>query len=544
MTASSRMNSASRSAALAEMQRGELDVLIVGGGITGVGAALDAASRGLKIGVIEKEDIASGTSSKSSKMIHGGLRYLEQFRIGLVREALNERGLLLKRIAPHLVRPVPFLYPLRNSFWERLYVGAGILLYDRLGGARQLPAGKHLSREATAMAAPALRPDRYVGGIQFWDAQEDDARYTLFVARTAMAWGARVATRVRADEVIVERGRVVGIGATDTESGRNLIIRARHVVSAAGAWTGRLFDKAAISLPFQVRPSKGVHILLPKSAIEMETGLLARTPTGLLFVIPWEGCWLVGDTDTDWKGDPDAVEPSSADVDELLSRLNSQFSTPVGRDQILGVFAGLRPLAARGDRRDSRDVSRAHTIETPVPGLSVICGGKFTTYRKMAADLIDNVVRELGARSTASSSTDGIVLVGGEEFSRRFADRMELADRRKVTVAQIERLLGRYGSCVDDLFSMMDERPELGTFLPGGSDVLRAEVVYACAWEGALHLEDILERRTRLAICKRDGGESTVTAIAELMQRALNWSDDRRRMEIDRYLHRRGKGEV
>lgn len=534
MTASSKINQATRSAAIAEMQGGELDILIVGGGITGVGAALDAASRGLRVGVVEKEDIGSGTSSKSSKMIHGGLRYLEQLRFGLVREALHERGVLLGKIAPHLVRPVPFLYPLKHSFWERLYVGAGVFLYDRLGGAKQLPGGRHLSRKATAAAAPALRPDRYVGGIQFWDAQEDDARYTLFVARTAAAHGAIVATRVRADSLLVEDYRVVGIRATDTESGSPMVIRARHIVSATGAWTGKFLDKIP-SLPFQVRPSKGVHIVLPKSSIEMETGLLSRTETGLLFVIPWEGYWLVGDTDSDWKDDPDALHATSSDVDELLARLNSQLSTPVRRDQILGVFAGLRPLVASGHDKDSRDVSRAHTIETPIPGLSVICGGKFTTYRKMSSDVIDAVIKEMGEHSISRSATDRIVLVGGEGYSARFANRREVAKERGLSISQVERLLGRYGSLIDDLFSLIDSRPELGAPLPGGSSLLGAEIVYACAWEGAMHLDDILERRTRLAICQHDGGIGDLAVIADLMCRELNWSDERRRSEIDRY---------
>lgn len=540
MTASTKINEATRSAAIAEMQGGELDILIVGGGVTGFGAALDAASRGLRVGIVEKEDIGSGTSSKSSKMIHGGLRYLEQLRFGLVREALYERGVLLGKIAPHLVRPVPFLYPLKHSFWERLYVGAGIFLYDRLGGAKHLPGGTHLSRKATAAAAPALRPDRYVGGIQFWDAQEDDARYTLFVARTAAAHGALIATRVRADSLLVEDHRVVGIRATDTESGSPMVIRARHIVSATGAWTGKFLAKIP-SLPFQVRPSKGVHIVLPKSAIEMETGLLSRTETGLLFVIPWEGCWLVGDTDTDWEDDPDALHPSSSDVDELLARLNSQFSTPIRRDQILGVFAGLRPLVASRDDKDSRDVSRAHTIETPIPGLSVICGGKFTTYRKMSSDVIDVVIREMGDCSVAPSTTERIVLIGGEGYADRFANREAIARERGLSIAQVERLLGRYGSCVDDLFASIDRRPELGSVLPGGGNLLAAEVAYACESEGAMHLDDFFERRTRLAISQPGGGIAASSVVASHMSSELGWSDDRRRTEIERYFAQQGE---
>jgi glycerol-3-phosphate dehydrogenase len=308
MAATNQLNDETRRASLERMESGELDLLIIGGGITGVGAALDGAARGLAVGLIEQQDLASGTSRKSSKLIHGGLRYLEQLNFRLVREALRERGLLVNRIAPHLVQPVPFLLPLRHRIWERAYLGAGVMLYDRMGGSRHVPPSRHLSRTGVARIAPALRDSACVGGVQFWDAQEDDARYVTFVARTAAAHGASIATRVKASELIVEDGRVTGVRAFDTETGQPYSIKTRHVATAIGAWTGDLVPETTAK-SIEVRLSKGVHIVLARSAIEMDTGLLARTKSGLLFVIPWEGYWLVGDTDTEWDGHLTACSP-------------------------------------------------------------------------------------------------------------------------------------------------------------------------------------------------------------------------------------------
>ena len=305
-------------------------------GITGAGAALDAATRGLRVALVEARDLAAGTSSASSKLIHGGLRYLEMGDLGLVREALRERELLLTRLAPHLVAPVPFLWPLRGRGWERAYLGAGLILYDTIGGARSVPRHRHLSRRGALALAPALRPDALVGAVQFHDAAEDDARMVVAVARTAAAHGAHIATRVR-----VTGFRGPGeVEAVDEETGEPLLLRARHVAGAAGVWTDRLRELAGGTSSHRIVPSKGIHIFVARDRLPMATGVLARTEKSVLFVIPWQGGWLIGDTDTPWRHGPDSPVATGADVDYLLAKTNA----------LLAAAA----LARRRPRRDRR----------------------------------------------------------------------------------------------------------------------------------------------------------------------------------------------
>ncbi len=389
-----------RAASVARMAAEPFDIVVVGGGVTGTGAALDAATRGLSVALIEATDYAAGASSKSSKLIHGGLRYLEMLDFGLVREALTERGLLLTRLAPHLVRPVPFLWPLTHRLWERPYVGAGLLLYDTMGGRRAVPRSRHLSRTRALEVAPALRPDALVGGVQFYDAQEDDARMVACLARTAAGHGAAMATRVAMVGLLTltPSGRVTGIRASDLLNGTDLQIGARHVVLATGAWTGAGVESAEGEL--QVRPSKG--------------GLLTRTEKSVLFVIPWGEHWLIGDTDTEWPYDPGHPAASRADIDYLLAKVNHMLREPLTADDIEGVFSGLRPLVAAGAGRggagaDTTKLSREHSVDSSVPGLSVIAGGKYTTYRVMARDLIDAAVRDLAPGSGGTGATTAAV---------------------------------------------------------------------------------------------------------------------------------------
>lgn len=530
----SALNFASRLASIDAMKSGALDILIVGGGITGLGAALDAAARGLSVGLIEQDDLASGTSSKSSKMIHGGLRYLEQLNFGLVREALKERGLLLHRLAPHLVNPVPFIIPYRGGFLQRLYLSIGVFLYERLAGSKHVSSHRYLNSSALAKAAPALRQHHFSGGIEIWDAQEDDARYAMFVARTAAAKGARIATRVKAESLILEKGRVVGAKVSDRETGEAFEIRARHVATAMGPWTGQL-DIGQPDMPPRLRPSKGVHIILPKNAIEMASGLIARTGTGLIFVIPWEGQWLIGDTDTEWQGDPGTATVTAQDVATILERLNSVLATPVSTDQILGAYAGVRPLVEDHRSGGTTDVSRKHVIASPIPGLTAICGGKYTTYRKMAEDLIDTIVKDCRPTTRLSSSTEWLPLLGASGFQQMMSDREGIANKANLTSKQVERLLHRYGDCIADILELMARRPELSVILRRDPLLLATEVVYACSHEGALHIEDVLERRTRTSILSADKGLPVLPDVAKLMQAELNWSDAHMHSEIARY---------
>lgn len=532
-----RLDGARRNEAIQHLENEVLDVLVVGGGVTGVGAALDASARGLAVGLIEQGDLASGTSSRSSKLIHGGLRYLETLDFALVREALRERGLLLRNLAPHLVTSVPFLLPLRHRVWERAYVGAGVALYDRLGGARQLPRARHLSRRAVARAAPGLRSDAYIGGIQFWDAQTDDARYVVTLARTAAAHGAHIAPRVRALGTIASDGRVCGVRAMDSETGRLFEVRARHVIAAAGPWGDRLFRDRDGAGPTgsALRPSKGVHLLLPRDAVRGDAGLLARTRTGLLFVIPWEGAWLAGDTDTEWSGAPEDVRADQGDIAVLLERLESQLGTSIDARQILGVFAGVRPLVAAAPGSDTVKLSREHAITSPQPGLTSISGGKFTTYRVMAQQLVDTVAQDLGREVPASRSAT-IPLLGADGFTVMWQRRRQIAEDNALSVEHLERLLRRYGSRVDELLELLRREPDLAQPVAGTDRTLRAEVVHACTHEGARHVDDVLMRRTRISDLSSDRGAKAIDDVVDLMARTLGWSAGDAARERQTYL--------
>jgi glycerol-3-phosphate dehydrogenase len=529
-----------RAWSLGRMASEEFDILVVGGGVTGTGAALDAATRGLSVALVEARDYAAGASSKSSKLIHGGLRYLEMLDFGLVREALRERRLLLTELAPHLVRPVPFLWPLTHRGWERLYVGAGLRLYDSMGGRRAVPGARHLSRTRALRLAPALRRNALVGAVQFYDAQEDDARMVACLARTAAGHGAALATNVRVDGLRTEGSRVTGVTARDLLEGADLTIRARHVVLATGAWATERWahaggrDERDGRGDLRVRPSKGVHIVVPRSRIQMDTGLLARTEKSVLFVIPWGDHWIIGDTDTEWRHDPGRPAASRADIDYLLAKVNRMLRRPLTHADVQGVFAGLRPLVAAPDAGDTTRLSREHSVSAVAPGLTAIAGGKFTTYRVMARDLIDAAAGDL-PRHVPPSRTDTVPLLGAAGYQEHWARRQRLAAASGLPVAQIERLLGRYGSCADDLLRLIRKRAGLARPVEGAGGYLAAEVVYACTHEGAVRLDDVLARRTRTAIEVRDRGLAAAPHAAALMAAELGWNEARTGQEIARY---------
>jgi glycerol-3-phosphate dehydrogenase len=521
---------AGRRRALAAMAGGGLDLLVVGGGITGAGAALDAAARGLSVGLVEAADLASGTSSKSSKLIHGGLRYLEMGDLALVREALRERELLLTRLAPHMVRPVPFLWPLHRRGWERLYLGAGLALYDTMGGARSVPRHRHLTRRRALAEAPALLGDDVVGAVQFFDTAEDDARMVVAVARTAAAQGAHVATRARVQGLLRTGDRVCGAEVLDEETGETVTVSARHVALAVGAWTDRLRATADAHSTTQIQPSKGIHIVVARERIPMSTGVLARTEKSVLFVIPTDAGWLIGDTDTPWTHGPDQPVASGADVDYLLAKTNALLSPPLTREDVRGVFAGLRPLVGSAAVTDTTRLSRRHVVETPLPGLTTIAGGKYTTYRVMAADLIDAATR--GFAGVPRSTTARVPLLGADGFAEACGRRGALGARVGLPAPTMENLLRRYGDRIHELLALIDARRELAEPLDGGEGHLAVEVVYACTHEGALRLEDVLERRTRLAITAADRGVGAAAPAAALMARVLGWDAARVEREV------------
>ncbi|MGW6702806.1 glycerol-3-phosphate dehydrogenase [Nocardia sp. NPDC055049] len=525
-----------REQAVGTLDTAEVDVLVIGGGVTGAGAALDAASRGLSVTLVEARDFAAGTSSRSSKLIHGGLRYLEQMDFALVREALKERGLLLNTLAPHLVHPVPFLFPLQHRVWERAYIGAGIALYDTLGGARTVPMHKHLTRSGALELAPALRDDALTGAIRYYDAQVDDARHTMMIARTAAENGATVLTRTKVIGLERDGEKVVGARVEDLETGLTHTIRARTVISATGVWTDDMIKMTGVDFPFHVQMSKGVHILVPRDRLNLHTGMIMRTEKSVLFVIPWAEHWIIGTTDTEWALDKNHPTATAADVQYILDHVNALLREPLTRADIVGTYAGLRPLMT-GATKETAKLSREHAVAEPAPGLFVIAGGKYTTYRVMAADVVDAAAARLGGEIPASATAQ-LPIVGAAGYFDMLAEVTDLSVSQRLPVDVVQHLLGRYGSLSTDIFGLIAADPALRHPLPGASDYIAAEIVYAVTHEGALHLDDILTRRTRISIEVPDRGLAAAPEVARLIAPLLGWNEETTNAEINRYYDR------
>jgi glycerol-3-phosphate dehydrogenase len=531
-----RLDPQQRDTALARMREETFDVLVIGGGATGTGCALDAASRGLSVALVEARDFASGTSSRSSKLIHGGLRYLEQMEFGLVHEALRERGLLLNVIAPHLVRPVPFLLPLTERVWQRAYIGAGMLLYDELGGHKGLHRHRHLSKRKALRIAPALKPDALIGAIQYWDAQVDDARHTLTVARTAASYGAAVASSTAVVGFLREGERVTGVRVLDDLADEEFDIQARQVINATGVWTDDLQHLVGERGKFKVRASKGIHLVVPRDRVQIDSGLILQTEKSVLFVIPWGRHWIIGTTDTDWELDKAHPAASASDIDYVLEHVNAVLSQPLTHADVEGVYAGLRPLLT-GESEGTSQLSREHTVAVPVPGMVAVAGGKYTTYRVMARDAVDAAAHGLD-ESVAPSATHLTPLVGAEGYQVLWNGRRRLARESGLHLARIEHLLQRYGSRIHELLAEVARRPELGKPLDGTEDYLCVEAWYAAAHEGAHHLDDVLARRTRISIETFDRGLTSAEPVARLMGEVLGWSDEQIAREVKVYGER------
>ncbi len=539
------LNQETRTAALEAMSDEEgVDVLVIGGGVTGAGIALDAATRGLRTAVVEMQDWAAGTSSRSSKLVHGGLRYLYQLDFALVAEALRERGLLLRTTAPHLVTAQPFLWPLKTPLVERAYSAVGVGMYDALAllGARgrSVPIQKHYSKDAALRVFPHMRRDSMVGAIRFYDARVDDARLVLALVRTAAAYGALPASRTQVlDLTKGPAGEVTGAVVVDLETGERRTVRARHVINATGVWTEETEALGGTDVGLKVLASKGVHIVVPKERISGETGLFLRTEKSVLFVIPWERYWVIGTTDTPWTEARQHPVATAEDVDYILEQANAVLDPPLTREDIIGVYAGLRPLlqpGVAGGETSSTKVSREHTVTEAAPGLTVIAGGKLTTYRKMAEDAVDFA---LGARASANPSvTTATPLIGAEGFAATKKRAARIAAERGWTAERVDHLLHRYGSEISALLEIVDREPELADPLPSAEAYLAAEVAFAVSHEGALHLEDILERRVRLSFETRDRGVCAVEEIAAIVAPRLGWDKTRTREEIEAYRAR------
>lgn len=540
----SRLDPEGRRSALSAASAEQYDLAVVGGGVTGVGVALDAASRGLSVVLFDAGDLAGGTSSRSGKTAHGGLRYLEQLNFGLVAGALHERDLMIRTLAPHLVAPEPFLVPLTRH-WERAYIGAGVALYDlmafvgRTGGPGGVPHHRHLSRRRALHESPGLSPDPLTGAIQYFDGRMDDARYALAVARTAATYGARLIPHARVTDVQVGGDRVSGVRVRDELSGDETDVQASTVVNAAGVWAADVQAMAGAAT-FEVTPSKGVHLLVERDAFDSTTGILARADDSVIILRKWYGRWLLGTTDTAYLGDRRSPTVEHDDVEYLLRNVNRYLARPLRRSDVLGAFAGLRPLlsAVRGtsptNAATTSALSRDHAVIEEPAGLVTIVGGKYTTYRVMARDAVDAAARVLGA-SLPPTPTARLPLFGAAGWRVVSNQLTGLAGQYGVDEVHLRRMVHRYGDELPEVLAPVATDPTLGRPVPGAAGYLGVEFRHAVTHEGALTLSDVLVRRTRVSIEQPDGGLSSAPAVAALVAPILGWDERRRQREVDAY---------
>ena len=526
-----------RSADLTTLTGETWDVVIVGGGIVGTGALLDAVSRGMRAALVEQDDIAAGTSSRSSRLIHGGLRYLEQFRFGLVREALGERSRLLA-LAPHLVKIEPLLFPIYGiPFASKAFYDAGLTLYDILGARHDGGWHHRLSKAATLDLAPTLRRDGLRGGLVYHDGVEDDARYTLAVARTAMAAGGVAITRVRATGLRADpaSGAIAAVQAEDLVTGNAFEIPTRAIVDATGVWAaepGHPFMGGSL----RILPSRGAHLVVPRERIPNKTGLTIRVPGKIVFLVPWPDHWLIGTTDAPFDGP--AARPAAAgwEVDRLLDTVNATMDVALTRDDVVGTFAGLRPLIAPSDGSTVK-ASREHRVTVEANGVVRIGGGKYTTYRVMARDVIDAVLgREMAKQRPSDTAERRLVGAADVAASARIASELAtipaIAGIGSDTAA---RLVARHGTEAPAVVALGAELGLLRPLVPGRV-FLEAEVAWAARHELALSLDDVLARRARLAQELPDRAAAIAPRVARILGAELDWAEARQELEIDAYL--------
>jgi glycerol-3-phosphate dehydrogenase len=513
--------------------RDPLDILVIGGGITGAGIALDAASRGMQVGLVERFDFASGTSSKSSKLVHGGLRYLEQREFGLVREASTERD-LLRRLAPHLVEPIPFVLPVADR-WRRAKFGVGLWAYNALATFRNLHIHRHIDADAAERMIPALPRGRIKGGYLFYDCKTDDVRLVMETLVQARAYGA-VAVNYSAVRDVSPAGpsEICEAFVEDTMSGRMIPVRARRVIAAAGVWGDRVEALAAHDAAPRLRPSKGVHILLRQDALptaEAAAFIPDADHKRMLFVIPWLDAVLVGTTDTAYEGSLERPRVEDSDRAYCLDALNSAFGMSLTETDIAGAYAGLRPLIA-GKGGPTADLSRRHAVYDIAPGVIGITGGKMTTFRRMAIDAVDRVAPDLGM--TAKSRTRWIRLGSSDVGALRAAvDRR--ARRLGISVESAANLVRCYGERALAVLDLAEETGIQSVMVPGHAPIA-AEAAYCVRAEMAQMLNDLLARRTRLALTDRAAGLGAGSQAASIMGAELAWSGAEEARQV--YAHR------
>jgi glycerol-3-phosphate dehydrogenase len=564
-----------RGQAIAALSTEEFDVVVVGGGITGAGVALDAATRGYSVALLERADFASGTSSRSSKLVHGGLRYLQNFDLGLVREALLERQLMVE-LAPHLVRPLPLVVPAFEGARPDRLMGVGLNLYDVMSVTDRRSAGDKLrprrnrkgrgerapgdaavpfadggeswsperhrviSGEEVVELLPALAAREPTSGYLFYDCQTDDVRLVLTVLGEAERFGAVCANRLDVTGLLESDGRAQGVRVLDVESGEPFDVRAANVINATGVWADELRPDelhGEAELP-SIRPSRGTHITVDHDALPLVGGAIVPAGAGRsIFALPWLGHTLVGTTDNDYEGPLDHVQPSSEDVDYLLEAVNVFFGSSLGPGDLAGAFAGVRPLISTGDSKKSVDISRKAELYETSSGMITITGGKLTTWRRMAKLTVDRLV-ERDARD-APCRTHEIPL--GQAIAVEELPRVE-----GVPDASYQPLASRYGHAARDVLALAAERGELAQPIVDGNPDLLAEVTLAARREQARSIGDVLLRRTRLGLLAArqlsppagGGGAShsaAVQRVGEIMARELGWSSERLAVELERF---------
>lgn len=540
-----------RRAALRRLAETQFDVLVVGGGITGAGCALDAASRGLRTALVERDDFASGTSSKSSKLVHGGLRYLQQGDVRLVYEALHERQ-RLRRNAPHLVKVLPFLLPMfkgRDGLVPpglARAMGSAMWMYDLTGGVRIGKLHKRIKVDEAMAHMPTMRRERLASAYIYYDAQADDARLTLAIARTAATeHGAVIANGVNVVGVLKDdagSARGVEVEAVDGTHTERFEVRADAVVNAGGVWADevRALDEGAD--PDSIRPAKGVHITVPWAKVQNDIAAVVPVPKDKrsVFVVPWGDFTYIGTTDTDYDGPIDDPQCTAEDIRYLLKAINFTVTTEITEQDIVGTWAGLRPLVKAATSGRTADLSRRHRVQRSTSGVVTITGGKLTTYREMAADTIDTVLEEvLNARvlerAQRHSRTKRLKLRGAEGYEEVMTSS---STSPKVSVSTVEHLANRYGGEARVVLAMVERDPALADPLVPGLPYLKAEALFAVRYEMARTLDDVLSRRTRARLLARDDSARAAADVAELIAGDLGWDADERARQVDDYRAR------
>jgi glycerol-3-phosphate dehydrogenase len=549
-----------RQVALDRLSAEEFDVLVIGGGVTGCGVALDASSRGLRTALVEAQDFAAGTSSKSSKLVHGGLRYLQQHDYLLVYEALHERQRLIRN-APHLVHPLPFLIPLfgKNGVVSKSVAKAysvALWLYDVTGGLRIGKRHKRIDREETLRHFPVLKTKSLVASFLYWDAQADDARLTLALARSAAERGAVLANYAPVETITETGGRVDGVVLRD---GRR--VRAKHVVNAAGVWSavvaGLTSEDGLDATGISIRPAKGIHVTVPASRLPCDYASVLVVPGDKrsIFVVPWAAdepgglgepgrFTYLGTTDTDYAGPLDDPQCTADDIDYVLRAVNAWTSADLTPADVTGTWAGLRPLISDASSARTADLSRRHKVIVSDNGLITVTGGKLTTYRKMAADTVNLIVgratdpnRSARRRRLARPSpTARLTLIGGDDRGRPSSRVIEAGRSLGLSQAVIAHLAGRHGSRAGDLIALCEHRPDLADPLVVGLPYIRAEVVYAARCEMAITVSDVLSRRTRALILDREAAAAAAPDVAALMAAELGWLPEEQAAQLQRFL--------